>query len=298
MLGKVLKWIGIVLGGLLVLAALALLGVYVSAGQRLTRNYTVPVEAVAIPTGAAALERGAHRADVACQGCHGDNLAGGMVFDDPQLAHIEAPNLTLGAGGVGATFSDADFVRAIRHGVTPDGRPLIAMPSAALYYLSDDDLGAIIAYVKTVPPVDHQVPPVSFTPLGRVMLGAGAFGDIVSAEVIHHNDPRPVAPVPGVTAAYGEYLVNVSDCRLCHGRLLAGGKSPNPQAPPAPNLTPGGELAGWSEQDFITALRTGKAPARRLSEFMPWKELGRMNDEELKAIWLYLKSLPAGQTGK
>lgn len=96
-----------------------------------------------------------------------------------------------------------------------------------------------------------------------------------------------------MTAEYGEYLVNVSECRTCHGAQLSGGKDSDPQAPPAPNLTRGGALAGRSQQDFVTALRTGKAPTSQFSDFMPWKQLGRMTDDELTAIWLYLQSLPA-----
>jgi len=63
---------------------------------------------------------------------------------------------------------------------------------------------------------------------------------------------------------------------------------------PSPNLTPGGELASWSEVDFFTAIRTGVTPSgHKLSEEMPWQNFGQMTDDELKAVWLYLQSLPA-----
>ena len=124
----------------------------------------------------------------------------------------------------------------------------------------------------------------ALTPLGQVLLSAGAFGDIIDAERIDHNGPRPTPVAPGATAAYGDYLVSTVGCRTCHGANLSGGKDPDPKAPPAPNLTQSGDLRNWSEADFLTAARTRK------SEFMPWKDLSRMTDDELKVIWLYLQS--------
>jgi cytochrome c553 len=96
-----------------------------------------------------------------------------------------------------------------------------------------------------------------------------------------------------VTAAYGAYVASVSGCATCHGAGLTGGKDPDPKAPPAPDLTPSSELASWSETQFIAAFRTGMTPnGRTLSDSMPWKDFGNMSDEKLKALWLYLKSLP------
>lgn len=189
---RVLRWIGIVTGIVLVLLALAVLGLYFSAGMRLNKSYTVPADGVLIPTDAESIARGQHRVEVGCTGCHGENLAGGVVFDDPSLAHIEAANLTQGQGGVGSGYSDADFVRAIRYGVDPDGRPLLVMPSTWYYYFSDEDLGAIVAYLTTLPPVDRETRGYTMTPLGRVLFGAGAFGNILGAEVINRNGPRPL----------------------------------------------------------------------------------------------------------
>jgi mono/diheme cytochrome c family protein len=175
-----------------------------------------------------------------------------------------------------------------------DGKPLLVMPSAAFYTLSDDDLGAIIAYAKSVPAVDREIGGYRLTPLARVLVSAGAFGQIIDAEAIDHTGPRPPAPSAGVTTAYGEYLVGAGTCRTCHGQQLSGGKDPNPNAPPAPNLTPGGELGGWTNEDFIRTLRTGTTPGGRvLSPYMPWKYIGRMSDDELKAVFLYLQSLPS-----
>jgi mono/diheme cytochrome c family protein len=89
---------------------------------------------------------------------------------------------------------------------------------------------------------------------------------------------------------YGEYLVDTFGCRTCHGPELAGGKDPDPAAPPAPNLTPGGNLGSWDEQTFLTTIRTRK------SEWMAFEALNHMTDEELQALWHYLQSLPALET--
>jgi hypothetical protein len=95
-----------------------------------------------------------------------------------------------------------------------------------------------------------------------------------------------------------EYLVNVSGCRDCHGPQLTGGKSSEPTAKAAPNLTPGGELVAWTEEDFITAIRTGATPSGQQldPEQMPWKDYNNFTDDELKTIFMYLKSLPKLET--
>jgi mono/diheme cytochrome c family protein len=292
---KALKWIGIVVGGLVGLVVLIVAGILVSTGMRLNRTYDIKPEAVAIPMDAAAIERGRDWVVPYCTGCHGEDLSGTVIFDDPSLGLIQASNLTSGQGGVGGTYGDADWVLAIRHGVGADGRPLLIMPSGDFYYFSDGDLGEIIAYAKSVPPVDSETTAYTLTPMARILLTMGAFGDVLTAETIDHSGPRPSAPEPGVTLAYGEYLVNTSGCRTCHGVELSGGDPPNPESPPGPNLTPGDELADWSETDFIQTIRTGVSPHDHEldPEFMPWDSIAKHSDDELKAIWLYLSSLPA-----
>jgi mono/diheme cytochrome c family protein len=216
------------------------------------------------------------------------------------LITLAFPNLTPGAGGVGATNTDEDWVRAIRHGVGHDGRGLILMPSRVWYYLSDDDLADIIAYLKSLPPVDNEVPKTELGPLGRVMMTLGQLPPEATAPdvtVIDHNGSRPVAPQPGVTPEYGKYLTR--PCTLCHGINFNGQIIRIDAEYLAPNLTPGGELQFWSEEDFATTLRTGVTPGgKQLKSAMPWKYFGQMTDDELKAVWLYLQSLPALPQGK
>lgn len=294
MFKKILKWIGVGFGvvvGLLLIAA----GVLYFRGQsRFSQTYAVPVENVTIPSDAASLERGRHLAALLCSGCHGENLAGTDFFNDPGLGTIHAKNLTGGQGGIGASYTDADFVRTLRHGVRPDGTSVFVMPSKDFHYLSDQDLGSIIAYLRTIPPVDQEWGPKQFTLMGNVLIGVGAFDNFLMADLIDHTGPRPAAPPIGVTKEYGNYLVRLNGCRQCHGPQLSGGKVDDPTSNLlGPNLTPGGELAAWSVADFIATLRTGVTPAQHtLNDMMPWKTYGKMSDDELTAVFLYLQSLP------
>ncbi len=116
--------------------------------------------------------------------------------------------------------------------------------------------------------------------------------------VIAHNGPRPVAPEPGVTVAYGEYLTRI--CTVCHGVNFNGQMNRiSGQNYLAPNLTRGGEPGSWSEADFMATLRTGVRPGgEQLKDVMPWKYFGKMTDDELRAVWMYLRSLPAMEQGK
>jgi mono/diheme cytochrome c family protein len=297
---KILKLVGIVLGGLIGLLVIAVIFMIVSTNNRLNKQYTVTAETITIPTDEAGIANGAHWADIHCHACHGDDLSGGEFFNDPQLGYVDAPNLTSGQGGVGRTNTDEDWVRAIRHGVKSDGTSVFIMRANDFYYLSDYDLGSIIAHVKSVPPVDNEIRPQNLSPMAKVLYALGAFGDLLYAETIQH-DVRPASAETevGVTAEYGEYLVNAHGCKSCHGENLAGGQPAEPGAPLAPNLTPGGELIGWSEEDFFTTLRTGVVPTgRTLSDSMPWLYFSKMTDDEITAVWLYLQSQPALETNE
>lgn len=295
---KFLKWFGIVLGSLLGLILVAFIALSVTGSIRLSRTYDIPDAPVTIPTNADSIARGKHWVDAICIGCHLPTLEGQIMVEAP-FATIYSANLTSGKGGVGATFSDADWVRALRHGVDDEGKPVIVMPSQYFWHFSDEDLADIIAYLKTAPPIDNEHPNPTFNPLGKAMLAAGVFGPaILPAEVIQH-DQRPASyPPTAVNAQYGEYLVNVSGCHDCHGPQLSGGKGADPNAIAAPNLTPGGELRAWQEVDFVTAIRTGVAKSGHQLDpaQMPWEHYKNYNDDELGAIWQYLQSLPALET--
>lgn len=288
----ILKWVGYVLGGLLIVLVVLIGVIFVMSNNKLGTGYTVTPDPVVVPTDEAAVARGQHFVEgvSACIGCHGENLEGKMFIDDPSFARLPAPNLTSGAGGVGGNYTDSDWVAALRHGVAADGRTLFAMPSHWYYYLNDEDLGAIIAYLKTVPPVDNELPArsVAFMPT-RMLIAFGLFPTAV--DLIAQNGARPT-PEAGPTVEYGEYLSRVAACRDCHGNNLAGGTSQG--APIGPNLTPGGPFAAYGEADLIKVMRTGETPGGgTVSPEMPWIEYKNMTDEELQALFAYLQSLEA-----
>lgn len=291
---KAFKLIGIVLGSLVGLIVVLAGVLYLIGNARLNKKYDIPPSNLTLPTDAASIEFGKHRAETLCEGCHGPDLSGiDGWFNAAPLGNINSANLTAGKGGVGAEFTTEDFVRAIRHGIDPEGKPIFMPAVVSTAHLSDEDLGSIIAYLKTIPPVDHTVKERHFTPLAKIMLAAGMLGKL-PAEAVSH-DTRVTAPARGVSAEYGEYLVNTNDCRVCHGQNLNGGRFPDPTIKKiSPNLTPGGELGFWSEEQFMNTIRTGKTPGGHELDpnFMPWKDYRQFYDDELKAIWLYLQSLP------
>ncbi len=162
-----------------------------------------------------------------------------------------------------------------------------------LNYFSNVPLGAIIAYVKSVPPVDHTLNGQSFTPLTKIMFVLGVFPPMAVEAVSHET--HVASQTVGVNVEYGKYVMDTNDCRICHGPNLNGGPFPDPtRTKISPNLTPGGELAFWSEDEFINTIRTGVTPGGHEldNEFMPWNNYRNMTDDELKAIWLYLQSVP------
>lgn len=291
---KIFKWIGIVLGSLIALVLVLAAVFYFMGNARLNKVYDFPPSNIVLPTDAASIEYGRHRAETLCQGCHGEDLSGvENWFSAGPLGTIDSANLTSGEGGIGDEYSTEDYVRAIRHGVNREGKPIFMPAVIATSHLSDEDLGAIIAYVKTVPPVDHKTNGQNFTPLAKAMAGAGVLGDLPVEAVSHET--QVAAPEVGVTVEYGEYLVNTNDCRVCHGPELNGGPFPDPTITKiSPNLTPGGELGFWTEEQFINTIRTGETPSGHQldPELMAWKDYRLFYDEELQAIWLYLQSLP------
>jgi mono/diheme cytochrome c family protein len=290
---KAIKWIGIVLGSLVGLILVAALTLFLMGKARINKTYDFPPSDLTIPTDATSIARGQHIAETLCEGCHSPDLSGiNDWFAGGPLGTIDSANLTSGQGGVGQTYTAEDFVRAIRHGIDSKGKPTFMTAVVSTAYLSDEDLAAVIAYVESVPPVDHITNGKQFTPLAKILFATGMLPSF-PAEVVSH-EAHVTAPAPGVTAEYGSYLVDTHDCRICHGQTMNGNKFPDPTKNLiTPNLTQGGELIAWTHADFINTLRTGVTPyGHQLSDNMPWKDFGKMTDDELQAIWLYLQSLP------
>lgn len=275
---KIVKWTGIVLGVLLSLALLVCVDLYFIGMEKLNRSYhDIQVEAVNIPSESDAVARGRHIAVVwECTKCHGADLSGMLLADDPFVGTIPASNLTFGKGGILGSYTDADWIRAIRHGVKPNGRGEILMYD---YYstMSDRDLGDLIAFLKQIAPVDSDYPSMHIGPLFAIATAVGLFTP--AAELIDHGAPRPVDPPRGITKEYGRYLSVL--CTHCHSENF------------------GGKLGKWTQDDFVRAVRTGVLPdGKKMGKAMSLPSYGEMNDIELAALWLYLQNLQSVRAQK
>jgi mono/diheme cytochrome c family protein len=297
-------WIRRSLIGLGVLAALGGAAVTVGAhlGERkLARRVALPAIApVALRSDTAAVERGRYLyASRGCADCHGQDGTGKDVIKDDGL-WVRAPNITAGPGGVVGRYAPVDWVRTLRHGVKPDGRAVLIMPSEDYARLTDDDVAGIVAYVRQLPAAPPGEPARLELPLPlRIAYAAGALRD--ASEKIDHSLPPARAVPEGVTAEHGAYVANA--CIGCHGPRLSGGKIPGapPQWPAAANLTPaadGGLARYGSAETFQAMFRTGRRPdGTQVSPVMPFQALGAMSDTDVQALYLYLKGMPARPAG-
>ena len=287
---KALKWIGAGFAALLALVLLAAVTLYFVGSSRVDASVTLPDEALAVTADSALVARGEYLvATHACRDCHGERLEGRVFADAPPFLAV-ASNLTSGQGGIGSAYREADWERAVRHGVGLGGRGLSPiMPSALFHALSDDEITAMIAYLQTIPPVDNELPRSEFRPLGRVIAGTG--GLYTANAVIDHGEPHlAAAPPHAATLAYGEHRTRTL-CTYCHGQDLRGGSEPvEPGTPLPPSLV---SVTGWSLEQFTTAMRTGVTPSgKELNPvIMPWKAFRHMDDAEIEALYRYLQTL-------
>jgi len=297
---KFLKWTLIVVLTLVVIVAISAFVITSKAEKKFTKTYDdVKPTSISIPTDTASLVRGQHLSNH-CTHCHGNDFAGTAFFDDKDMGSVPAPNITGGKGSPVATYTDMDWIRSIRHGLRKDGTPLFIMPSNEFHHFTAEELGSLIAFLKNVPKVDKEWTKPNLSFMGKLILGMNGFGEVFSAETINHSEPIVPSIKPEINAVYGEHLALTGGCKTCHGAALNGAKSPDPNAPFSPNLTMGGNLGKWSVDDFMKTLRTGETPeGKNLDDkFMPWSGIGKMTDNELSALFLYLKSQPKLETTK
>jgi mono/diheme cytochrome c family protein len=261
----------------------------------------------------AQIERGRYLAEhvTICLACHsegnwkaggrglplrGKESAGAYFPDETLPFRIVAPNLTPDREtGIGA-WTDDQLGRAIREGIGHDGRRLFpVMPYLNFRHMSDTDLAAVIGYLRSLPPVRSSLPKTPVPEQFRGMM------------------PPPV-PLAGTVAApdmkdpvkRGEYLVEMADCATCHtpvnqqgaprmDLLFAGGrllKGPWGSVSSA-NITPDASgISYYDEKMFVQMMRTGKVGGvRQLNPIMLTGYFRGMTDEDLKAIFAYLKTL-------
>ena len=249
----------------------------------------VDLQAVAMER---ALARGRHLIDarLACTDCHSKDFSGSTVVDVPIMGRFVCPNVT--QGGTTKGWKPADYDRVIRHGVGHDGRGL-TMPSRDFSNLSDQEVSDVIAVLTSMPPVEKVQPPIKLGPVFAMLMATGKLP--IDAEHIDHAAPRLVEPPAAVVGAeFGEHLVQV--CVGCHRADFAGGPivGGDPSWPPARNLTQDATgLQSWTVDDFKVALREGKRKdGSAINPVMPFAMTKNMTDDEIAAIWEYLKTVP------
>ena len=286
-LASPVRWGGVVIAGLLavVFAAGAIM-----AGRGVYLFYfwhrAVPVPAVTVAGTPQQVARGEHLSAVICAGCHAKNqelpLSGGPnLADDIGLpaGDLYPPNVT--PAGEISGWSDGEVMRAIRQAVHKNGRNLL-MPSQNLRNLSDEDTQSIVAYLRKQPADQNKVPEFAPNAFGAMLIGSG----LVSLDVPPISGPV-TSPLKAATAEYGQYIVSYSDCRDCHGQRLDGKVSP--PNPPGPPLV---MVPLWTREQFISTMRTGTDPTGyQIKPPMPWKPIGKLDDEELSALYLYVNSV-------
>lgn len=267
---RALKWIGIAVGAIVIVALLVIFGV---SEYRWRETFDVPAAQVVIPSDSASLALGRHVFETrGCEGCHGQGLAGKVFLDDPKIARLVAPNVPRAI----KAYSDADLVRLLRHGVRPNGRGVAAMPSAMFYHLDDTDLGALIAYVRSLPEPETVLPATSIRLLARVGLVIGQYE--LEPHVVARNRPR-VRNGPDL-AARGHYLA-MSSCTECHGQQLQGGRTT-----PALSI-----VRGYSAAEFARLMREGIPKDGRERPLMTRTARNRFShfsDDEVHALYTFL----------
>jgi mono/diheme cytochrome c family protein len=290
---KVFRYVGF---GVLGIVALALVGIgtlFMLGSQKINKVHTLEGNPVSTEVNAETLARGEHivRFVSGCADCHGSHLGGQVFLDDPSFATIYASNLTTGIGGAGSIYTDTDWERALRKGINHEGRALAPMmPAEATQHFNDEDLGSIVVYIKSLPPVDNVLPKPSYSPLAKILTGAGVFP--LAPDLVAKVTRLEPSPEIAVTKEYGHYLANIAGCTTCHGVNLTGGEHPAHPGLQTPNLS-GGNAASWSQEEFKQTLRTGRTPeGKDLNlELMPWTMYAGMTDNEVEAMWLWLESL-------
>ena len=286
---RIVKWVGaaaaafgtLILALVTVVVVLGFIKVYAPRGN--------PVIKVTVAWMQAQIKRVAHLTSTICAACHTLNdelpLSGGknILADIPMpLGDMSPPNLT--PGGSLAEWTDGEVLRVIREGTNRDGHLSPVMAAMSFSKVSDQDAQSIVAYLRSQPSVENPAPKRSMTPLALAFITLGMF------PINPLPEPGPVASVPvGPTLEYGRYIANFIGCSECHGEDMSGGAGG--LAPRGPTLR---TVKVWSVEQFIETLRTEVNPTGRVLDLdeMPWKFIGRLDDEELAGLHAYLVSFP------
>ncbi len=296
-------WVKIAGGLAGALATLLLAAITFTAARGIAAIYfppqaSTPAPALTVAGTPEQIARGEYLANISCASCHSglgadgrpdrtQTLSGGWDIGAVEgldfMGDIVVENLT--PGGKLAGYTDGEIFRAIRHGVSQEGRRLAFMPLLPYGQLSNEDTEAIIAYLRTLPAIETQTTTgdrLNF--LGAVLLGSGLLPNpAASAETVS-------APTPGKTAGYGKYVATFGECRGCHGADVTGSEA-TAITKAYPNPRP--FVGTLSQAQFIQMMRSGIKPdGTAFPEGMPWQNASKMNDDDLASLYTYLTTAP------
>ena len=277
-MAKALRWLAYLVGGVAALAVLAAIWIWIASERALGGSLAGTPERLAQPTAAQLADGDRQLKVLGCYSCHGAGLRGGMLFDEPKVATIPTPNLTL----IAATATDQQLARGIRQGIGADGRPLLAMPSSQYARLTDAEVAALIAAIRALPPGGKQAPPIKLGPIGRLAVATGKLR-LQPEEVERFKASMPADLGPQF--ARGRHLA-MTNCAECHGPSFGGGE-PKPGTT-APDLIVAG---AYDLPEFKRLMRTGVASGNRKLGLMgevARDDFRHFTDEEIAAIHAYL----------
>ena len=277
---RIAKWIGTGVAGLVGLLVLAAIGVFLVSGYMLGRTHQAKAETLPAP-GAELLADAPRQARIqGCLSCHGEGLKGKIMIDSPIFARLTAPNLT----EVAARATDQQLAAGIRQGIGHDGRALFIMPSPQYSRLSDSEIAALIAFIRSQPRTPGTREGFKAGPIGRAVVVAGKLRPVMT----RLDEYRTRMPIPvGAEHAAGRRLA-ANGCSECHGPALSGEKMDEG------SVTPDLAIAGAYDLDqFKTLLRTGKAPGGKKLDLMKEvaeKDFVHLTDAEIKSLHGYLRA--------
>lgn len=277
-MAKLLRWTGYAIGGLVALILVAAIVLYVISQRALTEHLAPEASKLATPT-AAQLADGPRQLHVlGCLSCHGEGLRGDLFLDEPNVAKLYAPNLTL----IAAKATDEQLDHAIRQGIGHDGRPLLIMPSEGYQFMSDSEVAALISAIRLLPKGGEEKPKVSVGPIGRMGL---AFGKFHTAPELVRTYRANQIPDFGPKFSAGRHIVQIN-CAECHGPQLHG------QEVEPGVISPDLQVAGaYDSAQFRALLREGVAPGKKdigLMGRVARNDFKHLTDEEIDSIHAYL----------
>ena len=275
---KALRWLGIGLGGLLVLLLVAAIVIFAWSEMILRKHYEPAPEALPALSAAERAEGPRVGRVLGCLSCHGDGLKGKVMFDAPGVAKVFAPNIT----EVAAKASDQQLAAGIRQGIGHDGRGLFIMPSPMYSRLTDKETAALVAWIRTLPPSPGQTRGLSAGPIGRLGLVIGSFKPAPQG-VAEYRTQVPIALGPEHEPARHMAATN---CAECHGPALMGGSAGPDET--APDLR---VAAGYDAAQFRTLMRTGRPPSGKdlgLMTTVAKNDFSHLTDAEIDALHAYL----------